>query len=78
MKLIGAFAALLLLAACSGPPGADKKSSFNPGPDCQGACASGYRWALDNEVTNKGKCRGENEFSRGCKREVDFARPFAQ
>lgn len=67
----------MLLVACSGA--SDKeKSTFDPGPDCQGACASGYRWALDKEVTSKALCRGEGEFTRGCERAVDFANPFGR
>lgn len=78
MKHTCAFAVILLLAACSGPPESVSKSTFDPGPECQGECAAGYRWALDKEITNRVKCRGDNEFSRGCKRAVDFAKPFGQ
>lgn len=67
---------VLLLAACSAPNDPRREAAINPGPGCQEACASGYRWAVENEVTNVVKCRGENEFSRGCREAVAFAKPF--
>lgn len=69
---------VLLLAACSAPPegGSGSGASINPGPDCQEACASGFRWAVENQVSSAVKCRGENEFSRGCRAAVALAEPF--
>lgn len=78
MKCLLPVAAAFLLAACSEPPEAEKRSDFDPGPECQQACAAGYRWALDQQVTDKVKCRGDSEYARGCRRAVDFAKPFAQ
>lgn len=68
---------VLLLAACSAPPeGASNEPSIDPGADCQDACAAGYRWALEEELTDTVKCRGEEEFARGCRKAVAFTRPF--
>lgn len=67
---------VLLLAACSAPPEGGSGVSINPGPDCQDACASGFRWAVENQVSSAVKCRGENDFSRGCRAAVALAKPF--
>jgi hypothetical protein len=68
---------MLLLAACSTPPDTTAlDGDFDAGPDCQNACAAGYRWALEEEHTDPVKCRGEEEFARGCRKAVEFQRPF--
>lgn len=76
MKNLCALFTTLLLVACSEPP-RQARSDFDPGPDCQEACAAGYRWALDEKITDRVKCRGESEYARGCRKAVDFSRPFA-
>lgn len=71
--------ALLFLAACSGPPQPEtEESSFDPGPDCQEACASGYHWAVERELPNKAKCRGDNDFARGCEKAVEDMNPTGE
>lgn len=67
---------VLLLAACSAPPEGERGGVvINPGPDCQDACASGFRWAAENQINSPVKCRGENDFSRGCLKAVALAKP---
>lgn len=68
---------VLLLAACSAPPEtAHEAAAINTGPNCQGTCAAGYRWAVENTLTSPAKCRGEGEFGRGCREAVAFAKSF--
>lgn len=68
---------VLLLAACSAPPESSSPyAEIDPGNDCQDACAAGYRWALEKELTDTVKCRGEEEFARGCRKAVEFSQPF--
>lgn len=67
---------VLLLAACSAPPESGRTAEANPGPGCQDACESGYRWAVEQQLTDPVKCRGDNEFGRGCREAVAFAKPF--
>lgn len=68
---------VLMLAACSAPPETGHEAAaINPGPGCQDACASGYRWAVESRLTSPVKCRGEGEFARGCSEAVAFAKPF--
>lgn len=68
---------VLLLAACSAPPEGEVAGlAINPGPDCHDACASGFRWAVENQVSSPVKCRGENDFSRGFRQAVALAKPF--
>lgn len=63
----------LLLAACSDPsnPNTPKVS---PGVNCQDACAAGFHWAIDREMSDPVKCRGESEYSRGCREAVAYVR----
>lgn len=66
----------LLLAACSAPPeGSASAVALNPGPDCQEECAAGFRWAVTEGIDNDVKCRGDNEFARGCRHAVALANP---
>lgn len=68
---------LLLLAACTEPTDPDVElGKLNTGPDCEEQCAAGYRWALEEALTDPVKCRGENEFARGCRKAVAFTHPF--
>ena len=67
-----------LLAACTEPPPGQPASTFDPGPDCQGECARGYRWVLDNDIESRVKCRGESEFARGCVKALQFKYPFRE
>lgn len=66
----------LLLAACSAPPEGGSAVVVNPGPECQDECAAGFRWAVEERISSDVKCRGENEFARGCRHAVALARPF--
>jgi hypothetical protein len=63
---------LLLLAACSAPP--DSASDIHTGVNCQDECASGYRWAVERDIADPVKCRGEGEFARGCREAVAYRR----
>lgn len=68
---------VLLLAACSEPADNDVElGELNPGPDCEEQCAAGYRWALEEALTDPVKCRGENDFARGCRQAVAFTKPL--
>ena len=58
----------LLLASCAEPPGdSGTADAIVPPPDCKDACAAGFRWATEEQLTNKAKCRGEGDFGEGCR-----------
>ncbi|MES2919314.1 MAG: hypothetical protein V4729_11955 [Pseudomonadota bacterium] len=69
-------ACLLLLAGCSEPPASSTASEVSVPAGCEDACAAGYRWAVENQIDNAVKCRGENAFADGCRSAVAFLKPF--
>lgn len=66
----------LLMAGCSEPPGSSSAEAIVPPPDCKDACAAGFRWATDQQLNNKVKCRGDDDFGNGCRRAVDVMNPL--
>lgn len=68
---------VLLLAGCR-ESAATAAAEFSPGVNCQNECAAGYRWAVERELPDDVKCRGESEFARGCREAVAFMHPFGQ
>lgn len=67
---------VLLLAACSAPNEGPATAEMDPGPDCRGECAAGYKWAMEKGLSDAIKCRGESEYARGCRMAVNFNNPF--